>query len=228
MSFRMKETDRAFFVLTIDDANRFLGRIYDICHEYGVPLCPAIIPWNLDNVYDDPEKRSAREICRLFVKDGGEIISHSGKFLTKDSTDEDYDEVFRKTKEALISEGFSVRGIITAGGPGYLDDDPKLLEWSRRYYDYSDRNGVRGEPQYWNPRYWPGDYTLEENLRNIDGFVRDKKFVVFAMHGSDDPESCECPEKFREIIRHIVSLTIDKAVITTWADVFDRFWGVSD
>ncbi len=38
MSFRMKETDRAFFVLTIDDANRFLGRIYDICHEYGVPL----------------------------------------------------------------------------------------------------------------------------------------------------------------------------------------------
>ncbi len=158
MSFRMKETDRAFFVLTIDDANRFLGRIYDICHEYGVPLCPAIIPWNLDNVYDDP----------------------------------------------------------------------KLLEWSRRYYDYSDRNGVRGEPQYWNPRYWPGDYTLEENLRNIDGFVRDKKFVVFAMHGSDDPESCECPEKFREIIRHIVSLTIDKAVITTWADVFDRFWGVSE
>ena len=94
MSFRMKETDRAFFVLTIDDANRFLGRIYDICHEYGVPLCPAIIPWNLDNVYDDPE-------------------------------------------------------------------------------------------------------------------------------------SCECPEKFREIIRHIVSLTTDKAVITTWADVFDRFWGVS-
>ncbi len=44
MSFRMKGTDRAYFVLAVDDANRFLGRIYDICHECGVPLCPAIIP----------------------------------------------------------------------------------------------------------------------------------------------------------------------------------------
>ena len=42
--------DKAYFVLTIDDANKYLSEVYDLCHELGIVMCPAIIPSELNTM----------------------------------------------------------------------------------------------------------------------------------------------------------------------------------
>ena len=109
-----------FGEFTIDDANKFLPLVYNLCHELGVVVCPAIITSNLNTVYDTADGKTIKEICDLIVADGGEILSHSGKFIKADSTKQDYIDVFRTPKQTLESLGYTVRGIITAGGTNYL------------------------------------------------------------------------------------------------------------
>ena len=116
--FAYSKFDKAYFVLTIDDANKWLPDVYDLCHELGVPLCPAIIVGNLNTDYKN-DGRTIKDICDLVVADGGEILAHSGKYITKESTEEDYADVFRMPKIELEKLGYDIRGIITAGGVGY-------------------------------------------------------------------------------------------------------------
>lgn len=42
------EFDKSYVVLTIDDGNKYWGKVYDMCHSLGVPLCVATIPENLN------------------------------------------------------------------------------------------------------------------------------------------------------------------------------------
>lgn len=224
MSFRLKPLDKAYFVITIDDANKHLSEVYDICHKYKLPLCPAIIPWNLDCVFDNSNGRSVRDICRLIVEDGGEILSHSGKYLQKDSNEADFDEVYRKTREALTNEGFRIRGIVTAGGKDYLEDDPRLETWSKKYYEYSDRNGLKTDHQYWNPRFFYHDLASMDNVfKTIDKYTEEKRFTIFAMHGSDDKNDLEHRTHFEALAAHLASYPPEKAAVTTWEYVFDTF-----
>lgn len=219
-----KDFDKAYFVLTIDDANKYLPLMYNVCHELGVPLCPAIIPSNLETVHDTADGKTVKEICDLIVADGGEILSHSGKYITEDSTYDDYVEVFRNTKKALEQAGYTVRGIVTAGGEDYLRNDIKLDKWARKYYDYADQSGLKTSIPYSQDRTWFHDWSTLENVKSlINSKVTSKSFVVSAMHGTDDASDLEYIDNFKQIIQYILSLGNDKAEIVTWSYVYDKF-----
>ena len=220
--FAYSKFDKAYFVLTIDDANKYLPDVYDLCHELGVPLCPAIIVGNLNTDYKN-DGRTVKDICDLVVADGGEILAHSGKYITKESTEEDYADVFRMPKIELEKLGYDIRGIITAGGAGYLSNDIKLDNWSRKYYDYSDQNGISSSKAYYRPRWWHHDYTIDGAKKYVDNAISNKSFVVMAMHGSDNADDLEHIDHVRELLQYIISKGTDKIVFTTWADVYDTF-----
>ena len=220
--FEYAKFDKAYFVLTIDDANKYLPDVYDLCHELGVPLCPAIIVGNLNTDYKN-DGRTIKDICDLVVADGGEILAHSGKYITADSTEEDYADVFREPKIELEKLGYDIRGIITAGGAGYLSNDIKLDNWSRKYYDYSDQNGISSSKAYYRPRWWHHDYTMDGAKKYVDNAISNKSFVVMAMHGSDNADDLEHIDHVRELLQYIISKGTDKIVFTTWADVYDKF-----
>lgn len=220
--FAYSAFDKAYFVLTIDDANKYLPDVYDLCHELGVPLCPAIIVGNLNTDYKN-DGRTIKDICDLVVADGGEILAHSGKYITKESTEEDYADVFRMPKIELEKLGYDIRGIITAGGAGYLSNDIKLDNWSRKYFDYSDQNGVSSSKAYYHPRWWFHDYTMDGAKSYVDTAITNKSFVVVAMHGSDRTDDLEHIDHVRELLQYIISKGSDKIKITTWAKVYDKF-----
>lgn len=220
--FAYASFDKAYFVLTIDDANKYLPDVYDLCHELNIPLCPAIITGNLNTDYKN-DGRTIKDICDLVVADGGEILAHSGKYITADSTEEDYADVFREPKIELENLGYTVRGIITAGGTNYLSNDIRLDNWSRKYYDYSDQNGLQSSKAYYHPRWWHHDYTMDGAKKYVDNAISNKSFVVMAMHGSDNADDLEHIDHVRELLQYIISKGTDKIVFTTWADVYDTF-----
>jgi hypothetical protein len=220
--FEYAKFDKAYFVLTIDDANKYLPDVYDLCHELGVPLCPAIIVGNLNTDYKN-DGRTIKDICDLVVADGGEILAHSGKYITADSTEEDYADVFREPKIELENLGYTVRGIITAGGANYLSNDIRLDNWSRKYYDYSDQNGISSSKAYYRPRWWHHNYTMDGAKKYVDNAIKNKSFVVMAMHGSNSTSDLEHIDNLRELLEYIISKGTDKIVFTTWADVYDTF-----
>lgn len=214
--------DKAYFVLTIDDANKYLPDVYDLCHELGVPFCPAIIVGNLNTDYKN-DGRTIKDICDLVVADGGEILAHSGKYITEDSTEEDYTDVFREPKFELENLGYTVRGIITAGGDNYLSNDIRLDNWSRKYYDYSDQNGLQSSKAYYHPRWWYHDYTMDGAKNYVDNAIKNKSFIVVAMHGSDSTSDLEHINNLRELLEYMIAKGTDNLEITTWAKVYDKF-----
>lgn len=221
--FEYSAFDKSYFVITIDDVNKYLPAMYDLCHELNIPLSPAIITSNLNVVHPTANNRSVKDICDLVVEDGGEILAHSAKFIVDSSIEEDYIDVFRKPKQTLEELGYNVRGIITAGGENYLQNDIRLDNWSRKYYDYSDRNGLMTSKAYWHPRWWIGDYQMEGAKSYIDKAITDKSFVVMAMHGSDNSSSMDYIDNIRELLEYMIAKGSDKLEITTWANVYDRF-----
>lgn len=220
--FAYSAFDKAYFVITIDDANQYLGGMYDLCHELQIPLCPAIIPSNLNRDWNS-EGRTIKDICDAIVADGGEILSHSGKYIKNNSTESDYYDVFVQTKQDLENAGYNIRGIITAGGAGYLSNNLKLDNWSRKYYDYSDQNGITSSKAYWKPRWWPHDYTMADAKTYVDNAIQNKSFVVIAMHGTDNTSDLEYIDNVRELLEYMLSKGTNNLQITTWANVYDNF-----
>lgn len=220
--FAYSAFDKAYFVLTIDDANKYLPDVYDLCHELNIPFCPAIITGNLNTDYKN-DGRTIKDICDLVVADGGEILAHSGKYITADSTEEDYADVFREPKIELENLGYTVRGIITAGGANYLSNDIRLDNWSRKYYDYSDQNGLSSSKAYYHPRWWYHDYTMDGAKSYVDNAIKNKSFIVVAMHGSDSTSDLEHINNLRELLEYMIAKGTDNLEITTWAKVYDKF-----
>ena len=215
--------DKAYFVLTIDDANMYLPVVYDLCHELGIKLCPSIIPSKLNTIHTTANGRTVKQICDLVVADGGEILSHSGKYIKADSTDADYEDVFRETKKVLEENGYDIRGIITAGGDGYSSLTKKLDDWSRKYYDYSDQNGLKTSPAYSKSRWWYHDYTMAQCKTYVDNAVANKTFTVMAMHGTDDTSDLEYIDHLRELLEYMIAKGTDNLEFVTWAYVYDTF-----
>lgn len=219
--FTYKKFDKSYVVLTIDDGNKYWGKVYDVCHSLGVPLCVATIPENLNISYDN---RTIKDICNLVVADGGEVLSHSYEILTKDSIEEDYIKVFKTNKKTLVENGFNVRGIIIGGGADYITNTEKQDNYSRKYFDYSDLHGLDTSVQYHKPRLWYHDYTTIENVKKwVDITISKKEFTVLAMHGSDDTKDLEQVDNLKQILEYIISKGSDKIEITTWEKVYDTF-----
>lgn len=219
--FTYKKFDKSYVVLTIDDGNKYWGKVYDVCHSLGVPLCVATIPENLNISYDN---RTIKDICNLVVADGGEVLSHSYEILTKDSIEEDYIKVFKTNKKTLVENGFNVRGIILGGGADYITNTEKQDNYSRKYFDYSDLHGLDTSVQYHKPRLWYHDYTTIENVKKwVDTTISKKEFTVLAMHGSDDTKDLEQVDNLKQILEYIISKGSDKIEITTWEKVYDTF-----
>lgn len=215
--FKYRKFDKSYIVLTIDDANQFLKPIVELCAELNVPLSPAIVPARLNATY---EGKTVQAICEEIVANGGEILCHNDKTITNSSTVSDYISVFKDSKIVLESAGFDVRGIVLAGGNGYVVNSQTDL-FARMYYDYSDLYGLTAP--YNSNRFWYHDYPMSTIKNKIDEFVVNKEFKIFAMHGSSNTSDLEYVDNLREIINYIISKGSENIEIVTWSYVYNTF-----
>lgn len=178
--FRYSATDKAYIVLTIDDANQYLPEMYDLCHNINIPLSPAVPPENINSSYttgydyiNDTEittsPRTVKSILDAVIADGGEVLSHSGRVLGTESPMSTYNIIIRDSKRVLENNGFKVRGLIAPGGTpsegegsAYYSQGTSLKvdAYTRRYYDYCDLYGahVLGDEPYHHTRLYLWSY----------------------------------------------------------------------
>ncbi len=248
--FCYAEMDKAYIVLTIDDGNSNLPKMYDLCHEMGIPLSPAIPPSTLTNSYttgydyeSDSEvtvdARTVQEILEAVVEDGGEVLSHNGEVITPSSDTERFQLIFRDSKKKLEEAGFTIRGIILSGG---TDSDTgesstssnaelnvKCQYYSSRYYDYSDLYGT-DEP-FRHVRFYMWSYvTLDKYdtlISDLEKKIAAKELIVIGMHGKDDDSYLEHVSNMRTLLEYIQENHADDAEFTTWAAVYDAFKSTS-
>lgn len=248
--FCYAEMDKAYIVLTIDDGNSNLPKMYDLCHALGIPLSPAIPPSTLTNKYttgydyeSDSEvtvdARTVQEILEAVVADGGEVLSHNGKVITLSSDTERFLLIFRDSKKTLEEAGFTIRGIILSGGTdsetgesstsSNAELNKKCHYYSSRYYDYSDLYGV-SEP-FRHTRFYMWSYSsidyYDNLITNLDKKIAEKGLIVIGMHGSTSETSLEQVTYMRKILEYVQENHADDVEFTTWAAVYDAFKSTS-
>ncbi len=251
--FEYKEFDKSYIVLTIDDANNNLPKMYDLCIAMSIPLSPAVPFSTLTNKYTTGYNyesnsevtvgtRSVKDICNAIVENGGEILSHNSKVIGVNSPTEKYIEIFRDSKYNLENEGFKIRGIILSGGTDIDGDssistDPQVNEkcqgFSQMYYDYSDLYGKK-EP-YRHRRFYMWSYpvtsyedvstAIEAAISDISTKIENKELIVIGMHGSTESNSIENVKNMRTFLEKIKTQFVDtaKAEFTIWGKVYDKF-----
>lgn len=190
--FRYSAADKAYIVLTIDDANQYLPEMYDLCHNINIPLSPAVPPENINSSYttgydyiNDTEitvsPRTVKSILNAVISDGGEVLSHSDRVLGTDSPMSTYNIIIRDSKRELEKNGFKVRGLIVPGGTpesgegsAYYSQGTSLKvdAYTRRYYDYCDLYGahVLGDEPYHHTRMYLWNYP-KTTYPNVDNAI---------------------------------------------------------
>lgn len=219
--FSWRKFDKIYVTFTFDDSNSDISDIEKLFARKGVPVCFASIPSKLDNTCTDGSK--VRDVLKRCETNGGEILSHWNSPLTSNSTDEDYHNVYIKSKIELVQAGFNVNGIITSGGSNYNTQNfEKCVDIARLYYDYGDRTAepksLNHIEQYWNPRYFMnGDLTrckTKINEVRIIGYG----WVNFASHGSLDRDTVELIESVIDYIK-----SFPDTQIVTWNYLYNNF-----
>ncbi len=171
---------KAYISIIIDDNNDELERIFRlVTGEYGFPLCAAV------PVHSLTARPESLALLREIEQSGGEILSHTltHRVLNRTVLDEDIEKEICGSHAALTAHGFTVRGIILAGGGGTEDTDEefrqKLEPYTARCYDYSDQYGV--SPAYYHPRTWlPAGLAYVE--KKIDEAVAQGAWLPIAAH----------------------------------------------
>ena len=144
------ELDKSYLTFVFDDNTDSLKTFYKIITlEYGYPICAAV-----------PSNTLGRNTSLLheIENHGGEILSHTKthRVLNRSVSWSVVEEEFKDSYLALTNEGFSVNGIILAGGGGTEATDlayrTEIEEITSKYYLYSDLYGA--SEQYYKPRVY--------------------------------------------------------------------------
>jgi hypothetical protein len=211
---------------SFDDSNTDIDKIEDLFEQKGVPCCFATIPKKLDDKCSNGE--SVREVLKRCEENGGEILAHWQKPLTSESTDEDYYNVYVGAWKTLTKAGFSVNGIITAGGTNYQTQNfDKCIEIARPYYAYGDMTAYisdnRRPDQYINMRKFISKNTDNDIQNYIDKFINNgehsyfARWLNFASHGESDGTTIP-------ILSDIIDYLKEKNIpIVTWNYVFTHY-----
>ena len=244
--FAFKPFDEPMVSFVFDDLRSDLDLTASIFAEYGVPLCVAAIPENLDNQASglasasqgyDPNM-TMREIMNKIVEDGGEIMAHGSTPIT-DTNQHDDDfmrQYFVTSKETLEAAGYKVRGLIRVGNSGTLvaSRPTELIEeWLAGCYDYSNM-GDNVDTTAADPYYMETNYSVNRVLfsstsvaaikAQIDAAIQSPKWLVYGGHQvSGSGSAADFPEAaLREILSYCANNNVR---VVTWAYVFDHYSG---
>ena len=214
--------DKSYFVFVIDDCGSFTFDCFKVFHELGVPLCVACIVDNLDvsNGY-----LSIKDVLKLVVLDGGEVLAHYygnladigysdgvHDFLT---SDEDWYLRTGFVKNILLNEGFNVRGLIRAD---YTQKKSfKGEKFCRKYFEYSDNVGISKRYNLGDRKFFFDDdmSSIESAKRYIDKCFLNPGFYSFCLHGNE-------PLANYSDLYDLISYVIKKGVITTYSEMYDK------
>lgn len=142
----LKPLDKGYICIGTDDLRvNETGALHTLFTTQNIPYYIAAIPESMKcNIPYEGGRTTNLAICRMCVKNGGELLVHNGEPITADNVDS-YDKLFDyfvRTKEELKAYGFNIRGLILAGGTGAIQTDPRIDRWASAYYDFTDRFGV--------------------------------------------------------------------------------------
>ena len=212
-----------YAVFTFDDSNTDISTILALFKSKNVPVCFATIPAKLNNICADG--RTVKAVLHDCEEHGGEVLAHWESPLTSASSDDDYMNVYRGAKEILQNEGFTVNGIITAGGRNYdTQDFVKDTKMARNNYFYADLTALGINPvieQYNNRRNFLDNgfdnvKTLIDNYISGTGTQPLSKWLNFASHGTNT----NTIEEFEQIIDYCLANNIQ---IVTWNYLYNTF-----
>lgn len=242
--FAFKPFDEAMVSFVFDDLRSDLDLTASIFAEYGVPLCVAAIPENLDNKASglasasqgyDPNM-TMLEIMNKIVEYGGEIMTHGSTPITDNNqTDNDFmRKYFVTSKETLENAGYKVRGLIRVGNSGTLvasKPSERIEEWLVGSYDYSNM-GDNVDPAVENPYYMADNYAVNRVLfsntsvaaikAQIDAAKESPRWLIYGGHQvSGEGSAADFPAaSLREILDYCVNNNVR---VVTWAYVFDHY-----
>lgn len=147
--FRLAPLDKGYVTFVVDDLLTDLDSIASLFEQYGFPLGIAAIPDRLDMQATFLQETrgnfspgmTMRQIMAQVVANGGEIMTHnSSPVVTVDNqNDNEFMEgYFVTSKHNLENAGFTVRGLIRAGGTGAISGTPQIERWlTLGGYEYS-------------------------------------------------------------------------------------------
>lgn len=222
--FSWKNFDKVYLTMTFDDSNTDIGELQDMAEELEIPICWATIPEKLNNICSNGE--TVQEVLQRSVSSfaGGEVLAHTGNFLSESSSDADYYHVYITSKKILEEAGFDINGIITAGGTGYETQNfHKDVELARLYYQYADRSAESNElhdiEQFWNPRHFT-DSGIDAIKEYIDNYISiGNGWINLASHGTNNSQTPNI-NAFKEILQYALDNNIK---IVTWKYLYDNF-----
>ena len=225
--FAFKEFDKGYVTFVFDDGRYDWDKITSIFNEYGLKLCLAVPPSELD--YNSNSlglgAKTIKDIAMEVVERGGEVLCHSMVAITKDNVNdtEVMTQQFKTNKQLLEEVGFTIRGIIMAGGTGQLlggtveEGGDIFQKWSSQYYDYSDRYGMT--PNYYNPRKALKDGS-SAIISHIQSTITNKKWSVYYGHTIDGTETGLDETELRTVLQYCID---NNVAVVTYGEIYDKF-----
>lgn len=225
--FEFKDFDKGYVTFVFDDGRYDWDKITSIFNEYGLKLCLAVPPSELNNNTNSLGMgiKKIKDICNEVISRGGEILCHSMVVITKDNVNDEnvMTQQFKTNKQLLEEAGFDIRGIIMAGGSGQLlggtvkESGDIFQKWSSQYYDYSDRYGMT--PNYYNPRKALKDGS-SAIISHIQSTITNKKWSVYYGHTIDGTETGLDETELRTVLQYCVD---NNVTVVTYGEIYDKF-----
>lgn len=224
--FRFKSFDKAYVTFVFDDLRSDLDLVASIFEEHGFPLCVAAIPSQLQNIANGLQSAKGSyttgmamsEVLNTIVSLGGEVLSHNSLAITEDN-EHDYNvmyDYFVQSKKSLEEAGYTVNGIVRAGGTGAIVGDEQIERWLIGNYAYSNMGVSR-------------QYTLERIglsngvasiINHIDSALEKNEWKRFCGHTLNGTETNVNETNLRTILDYCVEKNI---AVVTYSAIFDEF-----
>lgn len=226
--FDFSDFDGAYITFVWDDLRSDIDKVAAIFAEYNFPIGVAAIPSNLTRVCNGLEEPSqgytvgmtAKQVCDRVVTLGGEIMSHNSNVVNV-TNQYDYDfmyNYFIKTRKTLENNGYTIRGIIRAGGDGAISHTPQIEKWLIGNYEYSN---IGTAINYSQDRVNIGQGVAYIKTQ-IDNAIANNGWVKVMCHGlSSSTGSLAVSEAdLRAMLDYCQSQNI---TVVTYAYMFDNF-----
>lgn len=145
--FKFKTFDKGYVTFIFDDLRNDLDSPASLFEQYNVPLVVAAIPDEFTEKCTFLQSARGnftpgmykKEVVDQIVANGGEVMAHNVEVITADNQ-YDYDTMYHyfcTTKQDLESAGYTVRGLIRAGGTGQIMANANITRWTEGNYEYS-------------------------------------------------------------------------------------------
>lgn len=226
--FAFAPFDKGYVSFVFDDLRRQQDSIASIFEEFSMPLCLAAIPSMLflkGNGLSAARGNftvgmTMKQVCDQVVANGGEIMAHNADVVTA-TNQYDYDfmyDYFVTTRKKLEASGYTVRGLIRAGGSGFILKSKESEKWAEAFYEYSDFG-------------YSVNHSIErENINQpiatiktiIDTAVANNQWIQFYGHDYNYGGGTTLTNEadLREILQYCVTAGI---TVVTYSYIFDNF-----